>query len=187
MKLFISILFVILVGCSTTDMNNIEVRSDRLAYYKGTDKLVDGTVIRRFENGRIAERMNYKSGKQLGKWYTYDYDGNDFTHGVAIALNDRIIIAYRQFDLSKADFSINTEDTYKYASLELPSPAFKPGIQELLRLRTEIYNQYKDEYNFRDIYIHVGAEEYRFDKEIYSEVISSDTVKTNDGLMINVH
>src|SRR3954470_15389845 len=92
---FISLLTIF--SCSSSiDSDSIELRGDGLTYYKGTGNLVDGLVIRKFQDGHIAEKLTYKSGKQIGPWTTYDYQGDDFTHGYGFDLDKQIIIDHKK-------------------------------------------------------------------------------------------
>ncbi len=187
MRLLFFTYLLIFLSCCSTDITSIEEREDGVTYYKGTNKLVEGTVIRRFENGSVAEKMTYQSGREVGSWSTYDYQGKDFTHGIFLLLNESIIATQPFFSLSKAQFSINTEGEYTYASLSLPMLSFDPSLADLLALRTAIYTNYKDDHHFRDVSIHLGNKEYRFEKEVYpKDVLTTDTIEANDRLIIHV-
>jgi hypothetical protein len=187
MRTLIFIFLITLISCSSPiDMNKIEDRSDALTYFKGTNKLVSGTVIRKFEDGRVVEKDHSKEGKQLGKWFSYDYDGNDFNHGYSILLDPGVIAANKNLNLTNSTLSFNIEGDYKHAALELPANSLKPGKSDLLALRNSIYNRYKGEYEFNDVYIFYRKEQYRFDKSNYSQTTVYDTILNSDRIIINV-
>jgi hypothetical protein len=186
MRAFTIILLLIFVGCSSIDIESVEQRTNGLTYYKGTNRLVDGTVIRRFENGVLAEKANYKSGKQIGDWFTYEQNGKVFTHGYGIDIAQKIINNNQNLNLSNANISINVEGNYQYASVALTENAPNVTVAQLLQLRNSIWHEYHADYRFKDVFILYGLNQYRFLKSDYSSKVSLDTVKTNEGLIINV-
>jgi hypothetical protein len=167
-------------------MQDIEMRSDGLTYYKNTNELVDGKAVRKFEDGIIAETANYEKGKQVGKWNSYDHQGDDFTHGYIIAIAEEIISSNKNLQLANATLSINFEGDYKYASFGIPGNSPEPGNADLLNIRNIIFKKYKDNHQFKDVFIFYKDKQYRFEKVNYFVPISYDTVKINDGIIINV-
>jgi hypothetical protein len=187
MRLLTFIFLLTLFGCSSPiDINSVELRPNGLTYYKRTNNLVNGLVTRKFENGRVAEEVTYKSGKQIGKWSTYDYNGDDFTHGYGFDLDKQIIIENKKANLSNVTVSVNVEGNYQYASVALPETFADISISELLNLRNAIFNQYSEKHHFTDIFINYKRKEYRFLNTNYSTDLSLDTVKSNENTIINV-
>lgn len=186
MRIFLTINLIIFIGCSSVDIEAVELQPDGLTYYKGTNRRVDGMVTRRFENGQLAEKTNYKSGKQIGKWFAYDHQGNDFTHGYGIGLNQQTIRANRKLDLSNVTLSINIEKDYQYASVALPDNSPNIAFAQVLQLRNSIYTNYYENHHFKDVFIFYRSTEYRFLNSHYTANISLDTIISNDGIIINV-
>ena len=186
MRIFLAILLMVFVGCSSIDIETIEQRPNGLTYYKGTDRLVNGIVTRRFEDGGLAEKANYTSGKQVGKWFTYDYQGNDFTHGYGIELDQQIINDNRKMNLANVTLSINVEKDYQYASIALPDITPNTAFGQVLQLRNSIYDQYSKQHHFKDVFIFYRSTEYRFTNAQYSGNICLDTTLSNDDIIINV-
>ena len=187
MRLLIFISLLILFGCSSSiDIDSVESRPDGLTYHKGTNDLVDGVVIRKFENGRVAEKLTYKLGKQIGKWSSYDYNGNDFTHGYGFDLEKQIIIDNKKLNLTNVTVSINVEKNYRYASVSLPDTSSDIFISDFLNLRNSIYNRYSQKHDFNDVFINFKRNEYRFLNASYSANLFLDTVKSNEKIIVNV-
>jgi hypothetical protein len=181
------ILLSIFTGCSSSiDIETVELRTDGLTYYKGTSKLVDGTVTRKFENGRLAEKVTYESGKQLGKWFSYDYDGNYVTHGYGVELDQQIISTNEKLNLSNTTLSIHNEGDYRSASIALRDDLPEVTIRQLLQFRNSIFALYSGKHQFKDVDIYYKSNQYRFLNLDYSSNISLDTTKSNDRLIINV-
>jgi hypothetical protein len=113
--LYISLL--LLTACkSQIDINTIEQREHGLSYIKGTNKLVDGEVIRKFDNGRIASRESYKDGKAIGNWYAYGFDGETVSQGFGIDAK-KYEQKFSNVDLTYSFLSINIEGSFAFATL----------------------------------------------------------------------
>ena len=140
----------------------VEEREDGLTYYKATDSLVAGTVIRKFETGRTAERNHYENGKRIGDWFAYGYSGEDFMHGYSVELDTAILNNNKDLILINSTLSFTTEYPYKYAALFIPDISSSPTQLDLIKLNNENSAVYKNNYEFENIHIYYKRFQYRF-------------------------
>ncbi len=82
MKFILAISLLLFASCKNhIDVDNTEQREHGLSYIKGTNKLVDGKVVRK-SGGKMIELQSYKDGKMIGPFF--QYDGQVVTKGFGI-------------------------------------------------------------------------------------------------------
>lgn len=80
--LFYSLVFMTLFSCEEgIDLKNIE-QEGCLIY--DNERLFNGSLIIRHENGNIQQKVNVDSGEINGSFETFDYSGGKLTHGKII-------------------------------------------------------------------------------------------------------
>lgn len=162
------------------DIDTIEQREHGLSYIKGTNKLVDGEVIRKFDNGRIASRENYKKGKAIGDWYAYGFDGEIVNHGFGIDAK-KYEKKLSNLDLTYSFLSINIEGSFAFATLYLDNQKYFDDPKILLRLSKEVFNDYSNKYKIDDLLIYDTHHEYTISKSaILRDQYKIDTVNGKD-------
>jgi hypothetical protein len=171
MRSLLFITLLLLTACkSQIDINTIEQREHDLSYIKGTGKLVDGEVISKFDNGRIASRENYDNGKAIGEWYTYGFDGETINHGFGINFKK-----YEQrlpnLNLTYSVLSISIEGSFTFATLYLDNQKYFNDPKILLELSKEVFNDYSKKYKIDDLLI--------YDKEHEYTILKSATLNDN--------
>jgi hypothetical protein len=153
-----------LTACKNqVDINTIEQREHGLSYIKGTNKLVDGEVIRKFDNGRIAELSNYKHGKAIGDWFAYGYQGETISHGFGVDAK-KYETKLPNTDLTYSFLSINIEGSFAFATLYLDNQKYFDDLKILLGLSKEVFNDYSTKYNIEDLLIYDKQHEYTVSK-----------------------
>ena len=174
---FIYISLLLLTACkSQIDINTIEQREHGLSYIKGTNKLVDGEVIRKFDNGRIASRENYKNGKAIGDWYAYGFDGEIVNYGFGIDAK-KYEKKLSNVDLTYSFLSINIEGSFAFATLYLDNQKYFDDPKILLRLSKEVIKDYSSKYKIDDLLIYDNQHEYTISKSAtLSDNYKIDTV-----------
>jgi antitoxin component YwqK of YwqJK toxin-antitoxin module len=170
-----------LTACKNqVDIENVEQREHGLSFVKGTNKLVDGQVTRKFDNGKIAELYNYKDGKAIGNWYAYGYKGETISHGFGVDAK-KYEADFPNIDLTYSFLSINIESSFAFASLYLDNQNYFDDPKILLGLSKEIFHEYSSEYNFEDILIYDKEHEYTVSKSATaSHTYKIDTVSGKD-------
>jgi hypothetical protein len=181
MRLHIFILLFLFVSCkSSIDIDNIEQREHGLSYIKGTDKLVDGKVIRKLENGKTVELHNFKDGKPIGNWYAYDDNGKVLSHGFGVDAK-KYEKKLNNIDLTNSFLSINQTGDFTYATFFLDNTKLFENPVLMVNLSKEIFNEYSVEYKFEKVFLYDKEHEYTISK---SATINSsyniDTVKGKD-------
>ena len=162
------------------DIDNIEYRQHGLSFIKGTNKLVDGQVTRKFENGKIAELHNYKNGKAIGNWYAYGYKGETISHGFGIDAK-KYEAKMPDTDLTYSFLSINIESSVAFATLYLDTKKYFDDPKILLGLSKEVFNDYSSRYNIKDILIYDKEHEYTISQSATTgDNYKIDTVNRKD-------
>ena len=177
--LFISL--ILLLACKNqVDIDTIEQREHGLSYIKGTNKLVDGEVVRKFDNGKIAELSNYKDGKAIGDWFAYGYQGETVSHGFGVDAK-KYESKLPNTDLTYAFLSINIEGSFAFATLFLDNQKYFDDTKILLGLSKEIFNDYSAKYKIEDLLIYDKQHEYTISKSAtLSDSYKIDTVSGKD-------
>jgi hypothetical protein len=188
MRLFISILLILFAGCkSRVDIDHVEQREHGLTYMKGTNKLVDGQVVRKFENGRTAEVSNYRNGKPIGNWYAYGYDGEVVSHGFGVDAEKygrTLAIA----DMENAVLSINIEGSFSYATLYVDNNRIFEDVKIMMKLSREIFSDYSNQYKIGEIYFFDNEHRYTISKSaIDNSNYKIDTVMGKGKKIISIH
>jgi hypothetical protein len=170
-----------LTACkSQIDIDTIEQREHGLSYIKGTNKLVDGEVIRKFDNGRIASRENYENGKAIGEWYAYGFDGETVNHGFGIDAK-KYEKKLSNLDLTYSFLSINIEGSFAFATLYLDNQKYFDDPKILLGLSKEVFNDYSSKYKIDDLLIYDNQHEYTISKSAtLTDNYKIDTVSGKD-------
>jgi hypothetical protein len=177
--IFISILF--LTACKNQiDIDQIEQKEHGLSYIRGTDNLVTGEVVRKFENGRIAERHSYKDGKAIGDWYAYGYDGETVSHGFGID-GKKYQSGISNVDLTYSFLSLNIEGSFTFATFYLDNKKLFNDPKTLVALSKEVFIDYSDKYKIDEILIYDNEHEYTISKTAtLTNTFKIDTVKGKD-------
>lgn len=180
-RILLCISILVFAACkSPTDFNQIEQREHGLSYIKGTDSLMDGEAIRKFDNGRIAERTNYEKGKPIGNWYAYGYDGEIVSHGFGIDAK-KYQQKFSDFNLANSFLSINIEGSFAFATLYIDDTMLFKEPKALIDLSKEIFSDYSDKYKIDDILSYDKGHEYTISKSAtLSNDFRIDTVSDND-------
>lgn len=180
MRPLVYTLLLLLAACKTKiNLDAIERREHELSYLKGTNNLVDGQVIRKFDNGKIAELHNYKDGKPIGDWFVYGFQGEIVSHGFGVDAK-KYETRLPNNDFSYSHLSINIEGSFAYATMYLDNLAYFENPKILLGLSKEIYKDYYDKYKIEDIYIFNGQHEYTISKSAtLSDSYKIDTLSGN--------
>lgn len=175
---FIYISFLLLTACKNqVDIDNIEQREHGLSFIKGTNTLVDGQVIRKFNNGKIAELDTYKDGKAIGDWYAYGYKGETISHGFGVDAK-QYETKIPNTDLTYSFLSINIEGSFAFATLYLDNQKYFDDPKILLKLSKEVFNDYSSKYNIEDLLVYDKQHEYTISKTAtLSDNYKIDTVK----------
>jgi hypothetical protein len=181
MRPYFFITLLLLTACtSQIDIETIEQREHALSYIKGTNKLVDGEVIRKFDNGRIASRENYKNGKAIGDWYAYGFDGETVNYGFGIDAK-QFEKNLSNLDLTYSFLSINIEGTFAFATLYLDNQKYFDKPEILIKLSKEVFNNYSSKYKIDDLLIYDKQHEYTISKNAtLKENYEIDTVYGKD-------
>ena len=148
---------------SQIDIDTIEQREHGLNYIKRTNKLVDGEVIRKFENGRIANLENYKNGKAIGNWYAYGFDGETVNHGFGVDAK-KYEKKLLNVDLTYSFLSINIEGSFAFATLYLDNQKYFDDPKILLSLSKGVFDDYSIKYKIDDLLIYDKQHEYTISK-----------------------
>lgn len=175
------IFLLLLTACKhQININDTEKREHGLTYIKGTNKLVNGEVVRKFDNGKVAELHNFRNGKAIGNWYSLGYQGEVISHGFGVEANKyepllpNIVLEYSLL-------SINTEGAYCFATLYLDNPQLFEDIHLLRRLSKEIFNDYFEKHKIEDILIYDNEHEYTISKNAAAnESYKIDTISSSD-------
>lgn len=145
---------MLLTACKNqVEISTIEQREHGLSYLKGTNKLVNGEVIRKFEDGKIAELNTYKDGKPIGKWFAYGYQREIISHGFGVDA-DKYASLFPNLDFAYSFLSINIEGPYAFATLYLDSQKNFEDFKLIYELAKEIFSEYSAEYKIEDLLIY---------------------------------
>lgn len=160
MKPLLYISFLLLTACKTQiDIDKIEQREHGLSYIKETNKLVDGEVIRRFDNGKIAERHNYEKGKAVGNWYAYGFDGETVSHGFGVDAK-KYEVRLSNIDMTYSFLSINMEGSFAFGAFYIDDEKLFGEPQKLVSLSKEVFNDYSKKYGVNEILFFDNSHEY---------------------------
>ena len=181
MRLHIFILSFLLVGCkSSIDIDNIEQREHGLSYIKGTDKLVNGQVVRKLENGKTSELHNFKDGKPIGNWYAYGDNGKVLSHGFGVDAK-KYENKLDSIDLTNSFLSINQTGDFTYATFYLDNSKLFENQNLMVNLSKEIFTEYSVEYKFEEVFFYDKEHEYTISKSATTNSsYNIDTVKGKD-------
>lgn len=187
MRPLIIILSFILFGCKAkTDIDNTEQREHGLSYIKGTNKLVEGEVIRKFENGNIAELQNFVKGKPIGDWFAYGYSGEVISYGFGVDAK-KYQDKFKSTDLTNSVLSINIEGNYSTASLYLDNKEIFKDTKLLLDMVKEILGEYSDKYKINDIVVFDNEHEYNIAKSaIINSGYTLDTISNQNKMKVRI-
>ena len=188
MKLHIFILSFLFISCkSSIDIENIEQREHGLSYIKGTNKLVEGHVVRKFENGKTAELNTYKDGKPIGEWFAYGYNGEVVSHGFGIDAK-KYENKITNSDLTNSFLSINIEGSFSFATFYVDNKAIFEKPKIMLDLSRQIFTDYSTQYKINDILFYDKEHEYSISKSaIINSSYKVDTVNSKDKKKIFIH
>lgn len=177
MRTLIYLSFLLLSACKAEiDIDKIEQREHGLSYVKGSDKLVDGEVIRKFDNGSIAERHNYKNGKAIGEWFAYGYDGETVSHGFGVDVK-KYEKKLANVNLTYSLLSINLEGTFTFATLYLDNKKLFDEPKTLVALSNHVFTDYSDKHGFNEILLYDNEHEYTVAKSAtLKDTFKVDTV-----------
>jgi len=181
MRLHIIILLFLFVGCkSSININNIEQRDHGLTYIKGTDKLVDGKVVLKLENGKTAELHNFKDGKPIGKWYAYGDNGKVLSHGFGVDAK-KYEKKLGDINLTNSFLSINQTGDFTYATFYLDNNKLFDNPNIMVNLSKEIFEEYSVQYKFEDLFLYDKEHEYTISKTaINNNSYKIDTINGKD-------
>lgn len=188
--LYISVLF--LTACKNQiDINNIEQREHKLSYIKGTNKLVDGEVIRKFKNGKTAELHNYKAGKAIGDWFAFGYKAEILSYGFGVDAQ-KYEAELPGTDLTYSFLSINITgnitSSFAYATLCLDNPKYFDDPKILLGISKEIFHEYATKYKIDDILIYDKDHNYTISKRAtITGTYKIDTISSKGMKSIYIH
>ncbi len=180
---FIFLLFF--TACKTQiDINSIEQRQHDLSFIKGTNKLVSGEVVRKFENGRIAERSTYKDGKAIGNWYAYGYQGEVVSHGFGVDPK-KYESTVSNTDLSYCLLSINIEGSLSFGTFYVDNKKLFDEPVSLLAIAKEVFKDYSEKYKIGDILFYDNDHEFTVYKTAtISNSFKIDTANRKDKKVI---
>jgi hypothetical protein len=160
MRFLLIISFIFFIACKNQlDVNDIEQKAHGLNYLKGTDKLIDGEVVRKTD-GKITELQTYKDGKMIGPFYQYGPDGQVVTKGFGIELK-----SYEKTiggtDLSYCILSIvQVNKTFNYATVYMDNDRLFDEKEKLLLLTKHILADYSGKYKIDGLLIFDKNHEY---------------------------
>lgn len=186
------ILFIASCSIDTIDIEAIETRKNGLTYFKATDKLVTGIVTRKFEKGGLAEKVEYKNGKQLGKWYFYD-GSEDYIAGQGLSVDypEKIKKEFSDFDLNNLTLSFDTEGValpYDHCTINLLESTSNKNLPELIKFTNAIYSYFLDTYKIKRLSIVHGHFYYRFEKlPVDINHFKADTTDHFDDKLIEIN
>ena len=177
MRPLLIISLVLLTACKNqVDINTIEQREHGLSYIKGTNKLVYGEVVRKYDTGKIAELSNYKDGKAIGDWFAYGYQSEIVSHGFGVDAK-KYESKLPNTDLTYSFLSINIEGSFAFATLYLDNQKYFDDIKILIGLSKEIFNEYSTKYKIKNLLIYDKQHEYTISKSpMLSNNYKIDTV-----------
>jgi hypothetical protein len=154
------IVLSLLTACNNhIDVNNTEQRAHGLWYIKGTNKLVDGEVVRKLE-GKMIELHTLKDGKMIGPFFQYGPDGKVATKGFGIELK-----SYEQAiggtDLTNCILSIvQVNNVFNYATVYMDNARVFDEKEKLLLLTKHILADYSDKYKIDGLFLFDVNHEY---------------------------
>jgi hypothetical protein len=185
MRHFIYIALLFLTACKPQiDIDNIEQRENGLSYIKGTNQLVDGEVVRKFENGKIGELHNFKNGKPIGNWYTYGDNGKILSHGFGVDAR-KYEKKLGNVDLANSFLSLNQTGDFTYLTFYLGNKELFENPNLMVSLSKEVFDEYSLQYKLEDIFLYDKEHEYTISKSAtLSDRYKIDTVNRKDKKVI---
>lgn len=186
------ILFVLFLASCSIDSEEIETRKNGLTYFKETDKLVTGTVTSKFESGELSSKVEFKSGKELGKWFCYD-GSEDYIllQGESVNYPEKIKQEFPDFDLNNLTLSFDTEGAilpYDHCSINLLESTSNKNLSELIKFTNTIYSYFLDTYKIKRLSIVHGHFDYRFEKlPVDINHFKADTIDHFDDKLIKIN
>ncbi|WP_127131779.1 hypothetical protein [Pseudoflavitalea rhizosphaerae] len=182
----ISILLFFIVGCSSIDMSNIEEREHGLRFIKGTNKLVNGKVVEKLEDGRIASTHNYKNGKPIGDWFAYGLNGEIVSRGFGVEIK-KYENKVSGVDLSNSILSIIIQKNFCYGTLFLDNKGIFEDKDKLVLLADEIFKDYSERFQINDLTVFDKEHEYSISRSaIRNDKYSFDTLQDPKKLKVNI-
>lgn len=188
MRYFIIIILFILTGCkSDISIDNIEEREHGLSYIKGTNTLVDGRVVRKFDDGNTAEINHFKNGMPVGDWVAYGYQGEIISHGFGTEIK-QYETGLKGTDLNYCVLSICMEGGYTYATLYMDNAMIFTDRDQLLDLSKLIFGDYSDKYKINDLLFFDKKHEYSISKKVINNTnYIFDTIADSKIIKIHIH
>lgn len=142
MKTLAVFVVIVLLSCNRTiDESSIEERENGLYYIKGSNDLVDGEVISRFNEGGISGRTNFSNGEMLGDVYGYGDGGDTMFRGVAVATG-KYQSGFRELSFTKSVLIICYEGDYSYAMMNISDKRVFDSTQIAIELAKAIFSDY---------------------------------------------
>lgn len=182
---FIYISLLLLTACkSQIDIENIEQREHGLSYIKGTNQLVEGEVVRKLENGNIAELHNFKSGKPIGNWYAYGNNKKVLSHGFGIDAK-KFEKKLGNIDLTNSFLSLNQTGDFTYVTFYLDNKELFENPNLMVQLSKEVFDEYSVEFKFDNVFLYDKEHEYTISKSAtLSYIYKIDTIIGKDKKII---
>jgi len=186
MKFILVLSFLFFASCKNhIDADNTEQRAHGLWYIKGTNKLVDGEVVRT-SGGKMFELQTFKDGKMIGPFFQYGPDGQVLTKGFGIELK-----TYGQAiggtDLTNCILSVvQVNNVFSYATVYMDNARVFDEKEKLLLLTKHILADYSATYKIDDLFIFDRNHEYTVSKNAASmKDYSIDKVSKGDPIKVN--
>jgi len=146
------------------DTNNVIVGEHELGYIKGTNTLVTGKVVRKTDDGKVAELHNYVDGKMIGDWFLYGDKGQIMSHGFGTEIKN-YEKSLNGFDLTYSILSIvEIKNNFSYATLYMDNNRLFEEKEKLFQLSKDIFTDYSGKYKINDLIIFDSKHEYSITK-----------------------
>lgn len=186
MKFILAISLLLFASCKNhIDVDNTEQREHGLSYIKGTNKLVDGKVVRK-SGGKMIELQTFKDGKMIGPFFNMAPTGQVVTKGFGIDLK-----TYEQAiggtDLTNCILSVvQVNNVFSYATVYMDNARVFDEKEKLLLLTKHILADYSATYKIDDLFIFDKNHEYTVSKNAASKTdYTIDTVSRANPVKVN--
>ena len=186
MKFILAISLLLFASCKNhIDVDNTEQREHGLSYIKGTNKLVDGKVVRK-SGGKMIELQTFNDGKMIGPFFQYGPDGQVVTKGFGIDLK-----TYEQAIggtyLTNCILSVvQVNNVFSYATVYMDNARVFDEKEKLLLLTKHILADYSATYKIDDLFIFDKNHEYTVSKNAASKTdYTIDTVSRANPVKVN--
>lgn len=188
MRRLLIIIVLFLTACKNQiDANSIELRKHGLSYIKGTNKMVDGEVVRKAD-GKTIELQTYKDGKMIGPFFQYGAHGQVLSQGFGTEIKsyERLL---NGTDLTNCILSIvQVKDDFSYATLYMDNTKLFNDYEKLIKLSKNIIADYSNKYKLDGLLIFDDNHEYSISKSAtINRNYIVDTISRSQPLKINLH